>query len=243
VWLGSESVANQLTICRSGASLVDCPFHKRRRSDDPNRRPRAVPTAELIGGDAAHRGLITDVNAWLDGLDGGVRPALRALGELLIGVSERDSAETAERFTARCLGVADSGHLLDEERPLNSVSRLTTAVALAEWIDEHAHVCEIGPGEYAYPPKWTQTDIGGQRYRHPLCLRVHFPTGTLLDDTGCVIVIEAPETVMRSAEVSAYVTPQAQDRARTVLDRLAERANASRATRSSLAWSTSSDMR
>jgi cell division protease FtsH len=187
---------------------------------------RTVPTAELIGGDSAHRGPITDVNAWLDGLDGGVRLALRALGELLIGVSERDSAETAERFTARCLGVADSGHLLDEERPLNSVSRLTTAVALAEWIDEHAHVCEIGPGEYAYPPKWTQTEIGGQRYRHPLCLRVHFPTGTLLDDTGCVIVIEARETVMRSAEVSAYVTPEAQDRARTVLDRLAERANA-----------------
>jgi hypothetical protein len=35
------------------------------------------------------------VPTWLDGLDGGVRPALRALGELLIGVSERDSAETA----------------------------------------------------------------------------------------------------------------------------------------------------
>jgi ATP-dependent 26S proteasome regulatory subunit len=28
---------------------------------------------------------------------------------------------------------------------------------------------------------------------------VHFPAGTLLDDTGCVINIEARETVMRSA--------------------------------------------
>jgi cell division protease FtsH len=43
--------------------------------------------------------------------------------------------------------VPDSGHLLDEERELNPVSRLTVALALAEWIDEHADVCEIGPGE------------------------------------------------------------------------------------------------
>lgn len=183
------------------------------------------PTDGMTGGADAYRRPISDVRAWLDGLDGNVRPALRALGELLIGVADRDSAETADRFTARCLGVADCGHLLDEERPLNPVSRLTTAVALAEWIDEYTHVCEIGPGEYTHPPKWTQTEIGGQRYRHPLCLRVYFPAGTLLDDTGCVIGIEARETVMRSAEVSAYVTPQGQDRARAVLDRLAERAN------------------
>ncbi|WP_396911357.1 AAA family ATPase [Mycolicibacterium sp.] len=183
------------------------------------------PPAALIGGADAHRRPITDVTAWLDGLDGGVRPTLRALGELLIGVAERESAETADRFTARCLGVADCGHLLDEERPLNPVSRLTTAVALAEWIDEHAHVCEIGPGEYTHPPKWTQTEIGGQRYRHPLCLRVHFPAGTLLEDTGCVIGIEARESIMRSAEVSVYVMPEVQDRARSVLERLAQRAD------------------
>jgi cell division protease FtsH len=76
-----------------------------------------------------------------------------------------------------------------------------------------------------HPPKWTQTEIGGQRYRHPLCLRVQFPAGTLLEDIGCVIYIESRETVMHSAEVSVYVTPEAQDRARAVLDRLAERAN------------------
>jgi cell division protease FtsH len=67
-----------------------------------------------------------------------VRPALRALGELLVGVAERDSAETADRFTARCLGVADCGHLLDEECELNPVSRLTIALALAEWIHAYA---------------------------------------------------------------------------------------------------------
>ncbi|MEZ0366270.1 ATP-binding protein [Mycobacterium sp. pUA109] len=179
---------------------------------------------EPTAGAEVRRRPIDDVTAWLDGQDGAVRPALRALGELLIGVSERERAETAEKFTARCLGVADCAQLLDEERELTPVSRLTTALALGEWIEKHAHVCEIGPGEYTHPPKWTQTELGGRRYRHPLCLRVHFPAGTLLDDTGCVIYIEARESVLHSAEVSAYVTPEAQDGARVVLDRLFDRA-------------------
>lgn len=182
-------------------------------------------TAGLTDGDDAHRRPITDVSQWLDGLDTDVRPALRALGELLVGVSEHESAETADRFTARCLGVPDTGHLVDEELALNPVSQLTAALALAEWIEEHADVCEIGPGEYSEPPKWTQTEIGGQRYRHPLCLRAHFPAGTLIEGTGCVINIETRETVMYSAEVSVYVTPDNQFQARSVLDRLAERAN------------------
>ncbi|KZS72093.1 hypothetical protein A4G26_24550 [Mycobacterium kansasii] len=66
--------------------------------------------------------------------------------ELLVGVAEREGAESADRFTARCLGAADCGHLLDEERVLNPVSRLTTALVLAQWIEEHEPVCEIGPG-------------------------------------------------------------------------------------------------
>ncbi len=182
-------------------------------------------TAGITGGDSAHRRAIDDVGAGLDGLDYGVRPALRALGELLVGVAERERAENADRFTARCLGVPDCGYLLDEERELNPVTRLTTALALAEWIETHVDACEIGPGEQAYPPKWTQTEIGDQRYRHPLCLRVHFPAGSLLDDAGCVIHIEARDSIMHSAEVSAFVTPDNQARARVVLDRLAERAN------------------
>jgi hypothetical protein len=76
------------------------------------------PTAELTGGANADRRPITDINAWLDGLEG--------------GVAERDTAEDADRFTARCLGAADCGHLLDEERPLNPVSRLTTTVTSAK---------------------------------------------------------------------------------------------------------------
>lgn len=216
---------NQLTAVCRGAILFGCPVSDHSNAMTLTDDALTDPTAGMTGGADAHRRPITDVTTWLDGLEGGVRPALRALGELLIGVADRDGAETADRFTARCLGVADCGHLLDEERPLNPVSRLTTAVALAEWINEHAHICEIGPGEYTHPPKWTQTEIGGQRYRHPLCLRVHFPAGSLLDDTSCVIGIEARESIMRSAEVSAYVIPEAQDRARTVLERLAERAN------------------
>lgn len=182
-------------------------------------------TAGSTGGDHARRQPITDVAAWLDGLNYGVRPALRALGELLLGVVERESAETAERFTARCLGVPNDGYLLDEERELNPVSRLTTALALAEWIDQHTPGCEIGPGECAYPPKWTQTDIGDHTYRHPLCMRAHFPVGTLLVDAACVIHIEARDSVMHDAQVSAFVTPDNQAHARVVLDRLAERAN------------------
>lgn len=182
-------------------------------------------TAGMPGGGAAHRRAIDDVGVWLEGLDYGVRPALRALGELLVGVAERESAESAERFTARCLGVPDCGYLLDEQRDLNPVSRFTVALALAEWIDEHEDGCEVGPGEYAYPPKWTQTEIGNQRYRHPLCLRVHFPAGSLLDEAGCVLHIEAREGIMHSAEVSAFVTPDNQAQARAVLDRLADRAN------------------
>ncbi|MDC9008221.1 hypothetical protein [Mycobacterium marinum] len=55
-------------------------------------------TTGLTGGDEARRQPITDVNAWLDGLEYGVRPALRALGELLIGVAEREGCENADRF-------------------------------------------------------------------------------------------------------------------------------------------------
>src|SRR5262245_57986616 len=128
-------------------------------------------TAGLSGGIEPHRQPITDVAVWLDGLDYCAQSGLRALGELLTGLAERaDSAENADRFTARCLGVADCAHLLDEDRPLNPVSRLTIAVALAEWINEYADVCEMGPGDRTQPPRWTQTEIGGRRYRHPQCL-------------------------------------------------------------------------
>jgi cell division protease FtsH len=185
-------------------------------------------SADSASGGDAHRRPITDVDAWLAGLHSGVRPALRALGELLVGVAEGHDAvapENAERFTARCLGVAGCGLLVEEERDLNPVSRFTFALALAEWIEKHTQVCEIGPADSTNPPTWTQTEIGGQCYRHPRCVRVHFPAGTLLADTGCVIALEGRQSLLRSAEVSACVTPDHQDRARALLDRLAERAN------------------
>lgn len=182
-------------------------------------------SAGTTGGADAHRQPIDDVGVWLAGLHYSVRPTLHALGELLVGVVDRESAEDADHFTARCLGVPNCGHLIDEERELNPVTRLTVALALAEWIAAHEAVCEIGPGEYANPPKWTQTGIGDRRYRHPLCLRAYFPAGTLLEAAGCVIHLEARDGIMHSAEVSAFVTPDNQAHARAVLDRLAARAN------------------
>lgn len=183
-------------------------------------------TTEFIADDRTGRRPITDVAAWLEDLHPMSRQALHALGELLAGVSDHDRAETADRFTARALGVSDCGQLVDETRDLNPVARLTTALALGEWINEHAQVCLVGPGEYSNPPMWTQTEIGGEQYRHPLCLRAHFPAGTLLPDTACVIKIETRESFSHSAEVSVYVTPEHQTDARVLLERLADRANA-----------------
>lgn len=183
-------------------------------------------TNEFTADDAELRRPFSDVTAWLDDKHPTVRFTLRALGELLAGVSDEVTAETADRFTARTLGVADCSQLIDEARDLNPVSGLTTALALGEWIDEHSQVCQIGPGEYTNPPAWTQTAVGGEQYRHPLCLRVHFPSGTVLPDAGCVIAIETRESYSHSAEVSAYVTPDHQTDARVLLDRLADRANA-----------------
>ncbi len=182
-----------------------------------------TPPADTVGGAGLRRQPIDDVGAYLDTLPDHASIGLRALGELLVGVTQRaPRAETADRFTARCLGVEQ---LVDEERELDPVSRLTTAVALAEWITSYANVIEVGPGEYGLPPAWTQTEIGGRTYRHPQCLRVHFPAGTVLADTGCVIAIDARRAAMGSPQLSAYVTPDHQDGARLALDRLIDRAN------------------
>lgn len=173
----------------------------------------------------AFRRPITDVAAYLEGLDENVRSGLQALGEVLLGVAARpEPAETADVFTARCLGVADCRHLLDEDRALTPVSRLTTALALAEWITAYADVCEVGPGDYERPPTWTQTELGGRVYRHPQCVRVFFPAGTLLEDAGCVIGIETRESHMFIAEINAFVTREHLNAACQVLDRLADRA-------------------
>ncbi len=177
------------------------------------------------GSDDTEDRAITDVAGWLKKQRVDVLPTLRALGQLLVGISDGDASETAECFTARCLGVTSDGRLLEEELSLNPVSRLTIALVLAEWIDTHAETCEIGSGEIDRPPKWTQTDIGGRRYRHPICLRVHFPAGTLVAETGCVIAIEARESMVRSAEVSVFVTPTYHAQARTIMERLVNRAN------------------
>ena len=77
------------------------------------------PIAEVAKGDSEPgRVPIADVAAYLDGIAPDVRPSLKALGELLVGVVERpDGAESADRFTARCLGVTDIGNLVDDRKP------------------------------------------------------------------------------------------------------------------------------
>ncbi len=185
-----------------------------------------TPSADDAGGTGLRGRPINDVEAYLDTLPEDARTGLRALGELLVGVTQRPSrSEDADRFTARCLGVSDVAQLIDEDRELDPVSGLTTAVALAEWMTTHATVIEVGPGEYSLPPKWTQTEVGAQSYVHPQCLRVHFPAGTLLEDAGCVIRIEARQGVIRCPEVNAIVAPGHQGGARLVMNRMAARAN------------------
>lgn len=160
---------------------------------------------------------------WFAGIDPPARAALRALGELLSGAAVAPGSESADQFAARCLGVRDCGQLVEEERDLSPVGRLTFPLALAEWIERYPQ-CQIGPGEYTKSPMWTQTEIGGAQYRHPMCLRVYFPAGSLLDATGCVLHVECRDTVLHSAVVSAFVAPQDQGLARAVLDRLSAQA-------------------
>lgn len=96
---------------------------------------------------------ITDAAAWIDALADDSQRALMALGQLLVGVAERPPKnETAERFTLRCLGVPSHSHVIDEERALSAVTRLTAALALAELIEKHAGQVQLGPHSYADPP-------------------------------------------------------------------------------------------
>ena len=80
----------QLTSCGLRAILSGCPvpeYHEAMNLTDEE----IDATAARTGGAGAHRQPITDVNAWLDGLEGGVQPALRALGELRLGVAEPEA--------------------------------------------------------------------------------------------------------------------------------------------------------
>ena len=164
-----------------------------------------------------------EVAEWFDTLPEHISGSLVALGELLAGIAERPTkAQSADEFTARHLGVPHVGRLVDEERDLPSVAALTTGLALAEWIEEHA--ADTGPGEYTTPPAWTQTEVGETTYRHPRLLRAAFGAGTLLPDTACVIHLDARNTSLHPPQVSVWVRRDRQPDARAVLDRLIARA-------------------
>jgi cell division protease FtsH len=102
IWLGGpwnrRRPQNKVDYGPAGCDSVRLPFS---RNDDEamNLTDDELTdlTAELTGGDDTHRRPITDVNAWLGGLDRGTRPALRALGELLVGVAECDSTTRPEK--------------------------------------------------------------------------------------------------------------------------------------------------
>ncbi|WP_458317866.1 AAA family ATPase [Mycolicibacterium brisbanense] len=165
---------------------------------------------------------ITDVPAWLS--EHGEYRALRALGELLLGVTSAEvSAESAERFTLRHLGVTSSADLIDEEIALNAVTRVTSALALAELIAEHA--AETGPGEHSSPPSYTQAEIApGEHRRHPQTLRAGFPAGTAAE-VPVVIRIETRASSVHDPEVTVYATRANQLAAQAVLDALMARAD------------------
>lgn len=168
---------------------------------------------------------ITDLAAYLGALPASERSALRAAGELLVGVTERpdDGAEDASRFTARCLGVPHMGMTVTEEEMLSPVTSLTTALALADLIADHAEAVEIGPGIYSDPPAWTQTQVGDTHFHHPAVLRAAFPAGTLVD-TAAVVAIRVREAHVHPPQLTVFAPREHRADARSALDRLLARA-------------------
>ncbi|SHP29353.1 cell division protease ftsH-like protein [Mycobacteroides abscessus subsp. abscessus] len=166
---------------------------------------------------------ITDLGAWL--ADHGEYAALRALGELLLGVTSSEvRAESGDQLTLRHLGVSTSAELVDEELALNAVTRVTAALALAELIAEHA--AEVGSGEFSNPPSYTQAEIAlGEHRRHPQTLRAAFPAGTVSPKAAVVIRIETRASSVHDPALTVYATRANQLAAQQVLDRVMERAD------------------
>lgn len=166
---------------------------------------------------------IADPAAWIEQLGAVDRTVLTTLGELFLGVTNRDGkTEDADAFTLRALGAANFGRVVDERRPLSGIERLTFARAVGELID--AHDPETGPGDHTYPPSWTETAVHEKVYRHPQYLRIAFPAGTLLD-VACVVRLDArPGSYGNPPDAAVYIGREHQEAARTVLDRLSERA-------------------
>ncbi|OBK72363.1 AAA family ATPase [Mycobacteroides abscessus] len=149
--------------------------------------------------------------------------ALRALGELLLGVTAAETrTESAERFTLRHLGVTSSAELIDEDVSLTAVTRVTAALALAELIAEHS--AETGPGDHNASPSYTQAELApGETWRHPQALRAGFPAGTLAA-VPLVIRIETRSDSFHDAVLTVYATRAHQLEAQAVLDQLMARA-------------------
>lgn len=174
----------------------------------------------------ATRQPITDVAAWLEDLEPASLATLRGLGELLVGVVENGSAaESADRFTTRCLGVRNSGESVDETLYLGPLSRLTYALALGELVDEYVDTVEIGPGYDSEPPSWSEFTVGTDSFRHPARLSAHLPRGTLLPDAACVVKISTRCSPIEEPEITVRVARDNQQAAARALKLLTERAS------------------
>jgi cell division protease FtsH len=187
---------------------------------------------------------ITDVPAWLERQAYSTRGVFEAFAELLAGVTtvDPDAEETAEQFTKRRLG-GPVGRLVVEDDQLTPARAVATALAVAELIEKHSP--ELGPAMHSEPPSWTTTEIGGERLRHPLAVRAHFPAGTL-SEHDCIVVLSVRPNHGRPS-VTVLARPEHQDEARATLDQLSARADAQnpfrgRVLRASLAGGLSLDV-
>lgn len=164
---------------------------------------------------------ITDLPQWIADLDPESQRILGVLADLLSGFTNRDPrGEDADRFTQRCLGVRSHTDLVNENRDLAGVERLTYALALAELIT--AHEAEVGPGMYTNPPSWTTTEVGDVTYRSPAALRAAFPAGTLTSVNTVIEIDTRPS--YGSPDVTVYTRRTDRAAAASVLEQLGERA-------------------
>ena len=178
--------------------------------------------ADADAGTAAAQPIIDA--AWTAKLDSLNRSMFSALAELFSAATTAptDEPETAEEFTARCLGVPTAAAAVEDD-PLGQSGAVATALALAEWLTEYDP--EIGPAVRSEPPAWTVAVIGEDRLRHPRAIRAHFPAGTV---AGCDVVLGLQtKPSYGGPSIVAITRPEHRDEARAVLDKLAELARRS----------------
>lgn len=148
-----------------------------------------------------------------------VRRTLEVLGELL-GATSASRRESAEGYLERMMACAPSS-LAVESKVISSAFVVAVGSVLADLIADHNP--DLGPGEYANPPSWSQATIGGEVHSYPDSVSAFFPAGTLGETPLLVRVAEHPHYNDRSM---VWVFAAAGERicARSALDRILESA-------------------